>query len=366
MNCYSLSGYKSTNDPERRNNFTHDSPDVEVQRMKILITAPFHPEYLAHLQEQSNVVYENWRETGTLFFDSDDLIQKINSEAVDIFITEADEVDAEVIKKTNLKLIASTRGTPRNVDHDAANNKQIPVIYTSHRNADAVADLTVAMMLCQARKVIEVDRFLRKGEFDIADLEEEEFGQFLTKYEGIELGGLSVGIVGLGAIGKRVAQRLHLGFGSKILYYDPYVSSNHPVVQATKAQQVPLQKLMQECDMITIHTPPLPNTEELIGETEFQLMKPTAHFFNLARSYCINEDALYNALKTQKIAGAGLDVFDDEPVDSDNRFLEFDNVTVMPHFGGNTRDVIRHQSRIITEEVLRFLENKPLKNIWNP
>jgi phosphoglycerate dehydrogenase-like enzyme len=132
----------------------------------------------------------------------------------------------------------------------------------------------------------------------------------------------------------------------------------------TNAQQVPLEQLMRESDMITIHTPPTEETEELIGEAEIGLMKPTAHFFNLARSYCINENSLYNAIKSNKIAGAGLDVFDDEPVDSDNRFLEFDNVTVMPHFGGNTQDVVRHQSRIITEDVLNFLSNKPLKNTW--
>ncbi|MFW9855273.1 MAG: NAD(P)-dependent oxidoreductase [Candidatus Thorarchaeota archaeon] len=332
--------------------------------MKILITAPFHDEYRTQLQKKCEVVYENWRETGTLFLDSDELIQKINTLSIDIFITEADEVDDQVIQNTSLSLIASTRGTPRNIDHKAAAKKQIPVIYTPHRNADAVADLTVAMMLCQARKIIEIDRFLRKGNFDVSDLEEGEFAQFLTRYQGVELGGLTVGIIGLGAIGQRVAQRLNLGFGAKILFYDPYVSEDHPVAQETDSRQVPLKQLMRESDMITIHTPPLPETEELIGEDEFNLMKPTAHFFNLARSFCINEDALYEALKTKRIAGAGLDVFDDEPVDSDNRFLEFENVTVMPHFGGNTRDVVRHQSQMITEDVLNFLSNKPLKNTW--
>jgi D-3-phosphoglycerate dehydrogenase len=332
--------------------------------MKILITTPFHDKYLSLLRDHCEVVYENWRETGTLFLDSEELIQKINDLSIDIFITEADEVDSAVITQTSLKLIASTRGTPRNIDHQTATRKQIPVIYTPHRNADAVADLTVAMMLCQARKIIEIDRFLREGNFDVSDLEEGEFAEFLTRYQGVELGGLTIGIVGLGAIGQRVAKRLYLGFRAKILFYDPYVHDDHPIVLMTNAQQVPLEQLMRESDMITIHTPPTEETEELIGEAEIGLMKPTAHFFNLARSYCINENSLYNAIKSNKIAGAGLDVFDDEPVDSDNRFLEFDNVTVMPHFGGNTQDVVRHQSRIITEDVLNFLSNKPLKNTW--
>ena len=181
---------------------------------------------------------------------------------------------------------------------------------------------------------------------------------------GVELGGLTIGIVGFGQIGQRVAKRLHNGFGSKIIYFDPYVSENHPVVQETKAKSISLENLMRESDYITIHTNPTEETEELINADLIKLMKPSAHFFNLSRSYCIEEDALYEAIKEKRIAGAGLDVFDDEPVDSDNRFLEFDNVTIMPHFGGNTHDVIKHQTDMIVSDIINFLGNKPLKNVW--
>ena len=181
---------------------------------------------------------------------------------------------------------------------------------------------------------------------------------------GMELSNLKIGIIGMGAIGSRVAKRLALGFGSQILYYDPYVTADHPIVKEIKAEAVDLHTLMKESDMVTIHTPPIEETEELIGKEEFALMKPTAHFFNLARSFCIDEDALYQAIEQGRIAGAGLDVFDDEPVDSDNRFLKFDNVTVMPHAGGNTRDVIKHQTDMIVADILRFLNNEPLKFIW--
>ncbi|MFX1285601.1 MAG: NAD(P)-dependent oxidoreductase [Promethearchaeota archaeon] len=335
--------------------------------MKILITAPFHESGIKNLQEHCEVIYESWRDTGKIYFDEDELIQKLNDNKVDIFITEADEVDAWVIEKTNLKLIASTRGTPVNVDEEAANDKNIPVIHTPHRNADAVADLTVAMILVQARKMIEIDRFLKSGKFNTAELEsEEDFAEFYNRFRGVELNGLTIGIIGFGAIGSRVAQRLHKGFGCKILYFDPYVAENHELVLETKGKKVSLERLMKESDMITIHTPPVEETEELINAEMFSLMKPTAHFFNLARSYCIDEDALYSAIKEKRIAGAGLDVFDDEPVDSENRFLEFDNVTVMPHFGGNTADVVRHQTNMITEDVLNFIKGKPLKFGWKP
>ncbi len=335
--------------------------------MKILITAPFHESGLQRLQEVENceVLYESWRETAKIYFDDEELIAKLNENQVDILITEADEVDAWVIEKTNLKLIASTRGTPVNVDEEAAAEKKIPVIHTPHRNADAVADLTVAMMLTQARKMIELDRLLKGGKYNIAEIEsEDEFTEFYNRYRGIELGGLTIGIIGFGAIGSRVAQRLHNGFGSKILYFDPYVPVDDKIILETNAELVSLETLMKESDMITIHTPPIEETDELVNAEMLALMKPTAHFFNLARSYCIDEDALYEAIKEKRIAGAGLDVFDEEPCDSDNRFLEFDNVTVMPHFGGNTIDVVRHQTNMITEDVLNFLEGKPLRYVW--
>ncbi|MFX1517064.1 MAG: NAD(P)-dependent oxidoreductase [Promethearchaeota archaeon] len=337
--------------------------------MKILITAPFHESGLKRLQELENceVIYESWRDTGKIYFDDEELIAKLNNEQIDIFITETDEVDAWVIEKTNLKLIASTRGTPVNVDEEAAAEKNIPVIHTPHRNAEAVADLTVAMMLTQARKIIELDRLLKAGKFNIAEIEtEEEFAAFFNRYRGVELGGLTIGIIGFGAIGSRVAQRLHNGFGSKLLYYDPYVPDDHKIVLETHAESVSLETLMKESDMITIHSPPIEETDELVNAEMIALMKPTAHFFNLARSYCIDEDALYEAIKDKRIAGAGLDVFDEEPCDSDNRFLEFDNVTVMPHFGGNTVDVVRHQTDMITEDLLNFLEGRPLKFVWKP
>jgi D-3-phosphoglycerate dehydrogenase len=333
--------------------------------MKILITAPFHQQFLNQLKESAEIFYENWRDTGILEFDSSELTRRIHEKNIDIIITEADEVDEEVIENTNLKLIASTRGTPVNVDREAASLKNIPILFTPHRNDEAVADLTILLMLSQARKIIPLDRLLKFGNFDISDLEEEEFANFFKKYQGFELGNQTIGIIGFGAIGSKVANRLYHGFGSKIVYYDPYIKKDHPIVISTKAESLSLEELMKTADLITLHTPPTEETEELIGEKEFALMKPTAHFFNLARSYCINEDALFTAVKEKRIAGAGLDVFDQEPVDSDNRFLEFDNVTVTPHIGGNTEDVIYHQSKIITEDVINFLEGRRLVNIWN-
>ena len=335
--------------------------------MNILITAPFDDSGLQILRNLSGmkVLYENWRETGVIYFDEDELIEKLNSNKIDFFITEGDEVDSTVIENTELKLIGCTRGTPVNIDLDAAKERNIPVIFTPFRNADAVADLTVAMMLSQARKMVEIDRFLRDGNFDVSELDDDGFADFFNRFMGIELGGLTIGIIGFGQIGQRVGKRLFHGFGSKILFYDPYITEDHPNVVSTQAIKVDLKSLMKDSDMISIHTPSNEETEELVNESLFKLMKPTAYFFNLSRSYCIDEDALFDALKNNRIAGAGLDVFDDEPVDSDNRFLQFDNVTVMPHFGGNTRDVIRHQTEMIVSDVLNFINNRTMEYQWN-
>lgn len=334
--------------------------------MKVLITAPFSENGLQILREvgKLEVIYENWRETGVIYFDEEELINKLISNNIDIFITEGDEVDAAVIEQSKLKLIASTRGTPVNVNLETANKMNIPVIYTPFRNADAVADLTVALMLSQARKIIEIDRLLRDGDFDVSDLDEDGFANFFNQYMGREIGSLTIGIIGFGQIGQRVAKRVFHGFGSKLLYYDPYISPNHPIVLETEAKCTDLETLLKKSDMVTIHTPPNEETEEMIDAKMFSLMKPTAHFFNLARSYCIDEDALFDAIKNERIAGAGLDVFDDEPVDSDNRFLQFKNVTVTPHFGGNTIDVIHHQSDMIVTDILNFLNNQPLQYQW--
>ena len=332
--------------------------------MKILITAPFHESGIDKLEKHCEVAYENWRDTGKFEFSPGALIDRLNTGKVDILVTEADEVDSEVIEKTQLKLIASCRGTPVNVDAEAAASRKIPIIYAPHRNADAVADLTVTLMLMATRKILQADRLLRSGFFDASELDEEGLAGFFNRFQGAEMSGLTVGIIGFGAIGSGVARRLHLGFGSRILYYDPYVPKDNRDIRLTKAKSVSLEELFRTSDLVTIHTPPIAETEGLVGEKEFAMMKPTAYFFNLARSYCIDENALYEAVRNKQIAGAGLDVFDREPVDSDNRFLPIDDVIVTPHIGGNTIDVVRHQSDMICTDIMNFIEGRPLRNQW--
>ncbi len=330
--------------------------------MKALITATFDEKYIDKLKRLGiEVIYKDWRQTKTNIPENE-LIKILNKERVDIFITELDNVDEEVIMKTNLKLIGYCRGDPhRHVDLEAATKKKIPVLHTPGRNANAVAELTIGLMLAALRKIVRADRIYRTGTVRIESLADLVDLHHLLR--GIELQGKNVGIIGLGKIGLRVAQILR-AFGANILVYDPFVNDER--VQSVRGKKVRLEELMQDSDIITIHAAVTEESIELIGRKELSLMKSTAFLFNLASPVIVDEDALFEFLKEKKIAGAGLDVFSDEPIDSNNRFLSLDNVVVMPHAGGNTEEVFVNQSRMMTEDIKRFLNGERPLHVLNP
>jgi D-3-phosphoglycerate dehydrogenase len=331
---------------------------------KALVTAPFTPEGITSLKKNAEVTYENWKETGKIYTDSRELTERIQRGSFNILIVEGDNVDEELINKCDLKIIACCRGNPINIDVDAATKKGIPVIYTPARNADAVADMAIALMLSAARHLTEAERLLKSGQVKIES--EEDLIKLHEKLMGVELGHRKVGIVGFGAIGYRVAKRL-LGFGSSILVYDPYVKQSDPRLKEVKANLVKnLAQLMKESDFVSLHVAATPETEKLVSAELIRSMKPTAFFINTSRGFIVDEDALFNALKEKRIAGAGMDVFVAEPVESTNRFLELDNVTVSPHIGGETLDVVRHQSEMIVADIDLFIKGKQPGNLKNP
>lgn len=332
--------------------------------LNALITAPFSKEGITALKRHMKVTYENWRVTNKIYTDSRELADRIQRGAFNVLIVEGDQVDEELINKCNLKIIASCRGNPINIDVDAATKKNIPVIYTPGRNADAVADMAIALMLAQARHITEADRALKSGKIKVES--EEELTSLLDRFSGAELGLRIVGIIGFGAIGYRVAKRL-TGFGSKILIYDPYVKSTDPRVKEVRGKLVrKLEQLMRESDFVTLHVAAVPEADKLISKELIGLMKPTAYFINTARAFITDEDALYDALKEKRIAGAGLDVFISEPVESNNRFLPLDNVTVTPHTGGDTVDVVMHHSDMIVADIERLIKGKKPDYLKNP
>jgi len=308
------------------------------------------------------ITYENWRETGILYRDSNEYIQKIKKEKADVLITEGDMIDADVLSSCDIKIIGVCRGYPDNVDMEIATKKGIPVFFTPDRNADAVADLTVGLMLCQLRHMTEIDRILKSGTFFVDS--GEKLAEIYQRFLGWELGDKTVGIIGLGGVGYRVAKRLKFGFNTNILVYDPYIDEKK--IKEIGGKKVDLESLLKKSDLVSLHAKVTDETLSMIGEKEIKLLKSTAYFFNTARAALVDEDALFNALKEKRIAGAGLDVFGSEPVDSDNRFLELDNVTVTPHSGGSTFDSEIKQSLMIAENIEKYLNKKKPKFLKNP
>ncbi len=328
--------------------------------MRIFITASFHEDGLKVLQKHATVLYEDWRSTRCVYW-GEELLKKIKDVNADAVIVEVDALTEEVFEGVTLKFIGCARDSPKEIDINAATKHHVPVFYTPGRNADSVAELAILLILAQARKLIKTDRLLKTGMIEINSAE--DFAQLHDSLKGTELGRSTVGIIGLGQIGSLVAQRLR-GFGTRILFYDPNVTKKKG--KTVGAEKTDLETLIRNSDFISIHARATPETFRMIGKEQLSWMKPTAHLINTARSAIIDEDALYEAIENGALAGAALDVHTREPVGSNNRFLQFDNVTVTPHIGGNTTDVIYRQSMILALDIERFLNGETPKYLANP
>ncbi|MHA1964217.1 MAG: hydroxyacid dehydrogenase [Candidatus Thorarchaeota archaeon] len=328
--------------------------------MRVLITAPFTESGLKQLKDAGlEVDHLSWLDTGKLHM-GESLLQPIKDGKYDIVIVEGDELKEEIIEQTNLKLIGSVRDSPNNISLQAATAKKIPVISVPGRNTIAVAEHTIALMLAQARNIVAAERFLKK-DFFVDDFK--DFANMYARLMGFELFGRTVGIIGLGQIGFEVAKRLQ-AFSLEILVVDPYADSSK--IKEVGGRLVELDELLGNSDIVTIHCKPTEETRGMLGAKEFAKMKKTAILINTARASITDEYALRDALKNGVIAGAGLDVFSMEPVDCDNEFLEIDNVTVMPHMGGNTIETVERQSKNIVAGILAFLKGEKPPNILNP
>nr|MDO8086534.1 NAD(P)-dependent oxidoreductase [Candidatus Sigynarchaeum springense] len=310
---------------------------------------------------KDEVIYESWRDTKNLYFNDEDLIAKIKNTGAEIFICEGDNVKKNVIERTNLKIIGSTRDDPNNIDVVTATSKKIPVIFAPKRNTLSVVELAVSLILALARKLHVVDRTLHSKAFRVEEFT--DYVKYYNMFKGIEIHGKTVGIIGLGAIGIEVAKRL-VPFGVRILVFDPYM--NQERLKQVNATSVPLDTLMAESDFITLHCPPTDETEGMVGAKQIGLMKPTAYLVNLARASVTDEAALLAALKDNRIAGAALDVFSNEPVDYDNEFLKLDNVIVTPHIGGDTIDTNNRHAMMMVDAIEQILQGKVPPNLVNP
>ncbi|MGA8821014.1 MAG: hydroxyacid dehydrogenase [Xanthobacteraceae bacterium] len=264
------------------------------------------------------------------------------------------QIGAELLGRTPALLIASTNGAGYDtVDVRMCTERGILVVNQSGGNAEAVAEHVIGMMLCLVKRVGETDRALRAGTIgNRAD------------YIGREAYGRTLGIVGLGNVGRRIAELAGGLFKMQVLAYDPYLSAD--IVRARGATKVELDELMRRSDFVSINCPLTPETRNLIGEKEYALMQPTAYFITSARGSIHDEAALERALRDKKIAGAGLDVWEKEPPPAQHPLMKYDNVMVTPHMAGVTRESRARMGQIAAEQMLDALDGKRVPRIVNP
>jgi len=333
---------------------------------KAFVSAEMDRDIAKELEQYLDIQYAEDRAVFTI-----EEMKKINADK-DILITSYDPVTKEVIDAApNLQLIVCTRANPVNVDTQYAALKGIKVSYAVERNSDSAAEFTVALMLSVARNISFAYRDLCNGKF-VADTfkthESESVKRDVTwstgeespyvTYKGFELRGKSVGIVGCGSIGNRVA-KLCDAFGCTV-----FGCSN------TKTQDmvpscmtlIPRQELARRCDIITVHLKDSPSTEKIINRAFLNEMKKSAILINTSRGSVVDEQALIEALQNGDIAGAGIDVFESEPIAADHPYFSMgDRVLVTPHIGGATWDAIANHTRQFVADVKHFLAGEELE-----
>lgn len=245
----------------------------------------------------------------------------------------------------NLKYILTNRGGLENIDVEAAKELGIHIINNPAHNSNAVAELTLCLMICETRNVARANKALKEGVW------REDYPNFGRVFE---LRGQTVGLIGFGNIGRLVAEKL-MPFGTKVITTDPAVMSDDPDLARFGVELVDLDTLLKRADIVSLHARSL-KKELILDEREFALMKPTATFINTARAYMVNYDALAKALAQKKINGAALEVFPYEPIPKDSPFLRLDNVTLTNHRGGDTVNCYSDSTASLLTMLSQWLE----------
>ena len=309
----------------------------------VFITQRLPDQAVAGLQEQYEV--RMWPEEDTPA-PREKLLEEAK-EAHALWTMLSDQVDSEVFESApNLKIVSNLAVGYNNIDLEAARKHGVTITNTPDVLTESTADLTFALLLATARRIIEAEKTVRSGEWK---------SWTPMGMTGQNVGGATLGIIGMGRIGEAVAQRAK-GFGMDILYHNRTRRSLEDVRYAE------FEELLKVSDYVVIMTPLTPETKGMIGADELALMKETACLINVARGGIVDEMALYEALKEKKIWGAGLDVFEQEPVPIDHPLLTLSNVTVLPHIGSATIQTRLEMMALNAEAIQACFENRSVKN----
>ena len=247
----------------------------------------------------------------------------------------------------NLEIICNISVGYDNLDMEAVNARGIMATNTPDVLTDSTADTIFGLLLATARRITELDQYVKSGQWT---------GKIGEDLYGVDIHHKTLGIIGMGRIGKAIADRAHFGFKMKILYHNRSRKLN--AEEQLQAEYVSLQKLLQQSDFVCLMAPLSPETVQLIGKQEFSLMKKTAIFVNGARGQMVDEDALVEALKKREICAAGLDVYEKEPVEPNNPLLYMKNVVTLPHIGSATLETRYKMAKLAAENLIKGLQGE--------
>jgi len=273
----------------------------------------------------------------------------------DVLVVDTAPVTEALLKAASkLKAVACTRGGPVNVNIKACTSMKIPLFNSPGRNESAVVEFTVgatlALMKNMALGHYELKRGIWRGDL------------YLYDKVGPELSDLTVGIVGYGKVGRNVAKMFSL-FGCQVLVYDPYVTPS--IIEEEGHKSTGFEELLKTADVVSLHVRLSPETEKMMDESKFNLMKSTSYFVNTARGGIVDYDALYEALAKGKIKGAALDVFDPEPLPPDHPLTKLDNVLLTPHIAGASQKSAIRGIETVAGSLYLYFDKGELKNCVN-
>ncbi|MED4072105.1 2-hydroxyacid dehydrogenase [Priestia endophytica] len=314
---------------------------------KVIVYKKMNEKVLEFIRETCEVIY----------------FEKLHSDVYPTFLEELKDADAllgsglkvngDLLDRApHLKIVCNTSVGYDNLDMSELSKRNIIATNTPDVLNDTVADTIFGLLLATARRMPELDQFVKNGEWK-ETLKEEHFG--------VDVHHKTLGIIGMGGVGSAIAKRAYFGFDMDILYHGR--SRKEEEEKTYNATYCSLEELLQKSDFVCLMTPLTPQTEGLMGKREFELMKQSAIFINGSRGKTVDEEALINALRVEEILGAGLDVFAQEPVSPDNPLLSMKNVVTLPHIGSATAETRLKMAMLGAENLVAGLKGETPPNL---
>jgi phosphoglycerate dehydrogenase-like enzyme len=325
--------------------------------VKVLILAPFDVAELERLRAVAEVVHESWVDERRMH-SPDELAERVVAGGFDAVVVEAEFVTRDVLEAAPaLRVVASARGKPVNVDLAAATELGRVVLGTPGRNADSVADLCMGMLLDRVRHISAAARLVRDGGWVIG-LDDDSLVPYI-RFRGVELAGRRLGLLGFGAVARALARRAR-AFGMEVQAHDPFVDA--AVVHEYGVAPVELDALLATSEVLSVHVERTPKTVGMLSAERLRALPRGAILINTARAQVVDQDAIVTLVAEGHLAAAALDVVAPEPLPVGHPLLGDDRILVLPHIGGATHDVVRRHSQMIREDLeLLIRGERPLR-----